>query len=74
MFKKPCFYVVLGTFNVGNDFLISQTPSIKPRFRGGPPYFMKIKGCEYLAELLEVGISLGLIDSRIGNGCSLDLG
>ena len=39
MFKKPCFYVVLGTFNVVNDFLIHPTPSIKRRFRGGSPLF-----------------------------------
>ena len=35
MFKKPCFYVVLGTFGLGNDFLISHTPPIKRRFWGG---------------------------------------
>jgi hypothetical protein len=44
MFKKPCFYVVLGTFNVGNDFLIYPTPPIKRRFWGASLYFMKIEG------------------------------
>jgi hypothetical protein len=44
MFKKPRFYVILGTFYVGNDFLISQTPPIKHRFWGGSPLFHENKG------------------------------